>query len=130
MCIAAFARYLSMVHEIDMPPDHIVHCAFTTFIVFFSTLCSALFILSMTFYRFYSIIRPHKAASFNTVKRAKITIVGIVIFSTLYNIPHLFVTSSPGVDCKAYGKTRGVSYGEFYYWLSFIINFVFPLLSC
>ena len=40
----------------------------------------------------------------------------------------MFVTSSPGVDCKAYGKTRGVSYGEFYYWLSFIVNFVFPFI--
>ena len=33
----------------------------------------------MTFERFYSIIRPHKAASFNTVKRTKITILIIVI---------------------------------------------------
>ena len=117
-----------MAHGIDMPPNHTWHCASTTFVLFSSALSSALFIVSMTFERFYSIIRPHKVASFNTVRRAKITIVSIVIFSILYNIPHVFVTSSPGVDCKTYGKTRGVSYGEFYYWLSFVINFVFPFL--
>ena len=66
---------------------------------------STLLIVSMTFERFYSIIQPHKAAWFNTVKKAKISIISIVIFSLFYNIPHVFVTSSQGTQCVPYGKS-------------------------
>ena len=77
----------------------------------------------MTFDRFYSIIKPHKAASFNTVKRAKITISCIILFSLIYNIPHLFISSIQGIQCLPYGDAMGKVYGKLYYWLSFIINF-------
>ena len=42
----------------------------------------------MTFERLYSIVWPHKAASFNTVKRAEITLLCCSIFGILYDIPH------------------------------------------
>ena len=77
----------------------------------------------MTFDRFYSIIQPHKAASFNTVKRAKITISCIILFSITYNIPHLFISSIQGIQCLPYGDAMGKIYGKLYYWASFIINF-------
>ena len=83
----------------------------------------------MTFDRFYSIIRPHKAASFNTVKRAKVTIICIISFSILYNVPHLFVSDHNGWQCLPYGNALGKPYGEFYYWLSFTINFAVPFVS-
>ena len=82
----------------------------------------------MTFDRFYSIIRPHKAASFNTVKRAKITIVCIVVISSLYNIPHLFLTSHDGWQCLPYGTAMDKTYGEFYYWMSFIVHYALPFV--
>ena len=92
------------------------------------TFCSTLFILSMTFGRFYSIIRPHKAASFNTVKRAKITIVCIVMFSIPFNVPHLFVTGNDGRQCVPFGRALDKVIGLFYYWLSFVIYFVVPFV--
>ena len=70
---------------------------------------------------------PHKAASFNTIKRAKITIVSIVIFSILYNIPHLNITSNQGHMCVPYGSASGPM-GQLYYWLSFVIHFAFPFI--
>ena len=82
----------------------------------------------MTLERFYSIIRPHKAASFNTVKKAKITIAFIVIISTLYNFPHLFIKSDSGLQCLPYlGVLQKVS-GKFYQLLSFTINSILPFL--
>ena len=50
-------------------------------IVISTVQASAFLVVSMTFEHFYSIIRPHKAASFNTVQRAKIIILGIFVFS-------------------------------------------------
>ena len=75
-----------MVHDIPMPPSQIGYCRMCTTVNWAANMCSTLLIVSMTFGRFYSIIRPHKAASFNTVKRAKFTVTGIVLFSALYNV--------------------------------------------
>ena len=111
-----------------MAPDQYWYCIVAVPVLFASFLCSTLLIVSMNFDRFYSIIRPHKAASFNTVKRAKITIVCIIILSTLYNIPHLFITSNENWKCLPYGAAMGKPYGEFYYWFSFIINFAVPFV--
>ena len=77
----------------------------------------------MTFERFYSIIRPHKAASFNTIKRAKITILCIVSISIAYNLPHLFVTLRDGYFCVPFGKAAVYVWVRVYYWLSLILNF-------
>ena len=86
---SGFISYLRQVHHVDMPPDHNWHCKIGHTVLFTSTFCSTFFILSMTFDRFYSIIMPHKAASFNTVKRAKFTVMCIILFSILYHIPHM-----------------------------------------
>ena len=83
----------------------------------------------MTFDRFYSIIVPHKAASFNTVKRAKITVSGIVVFSILSNIPHLFISDHNRWECLPYGAALDQPYGQFYYWLSFVIHFTIPFVQ-
>ena len=82
----------------------------------------------MTFERFYSIIRPHKAASFNTVKRAKITIVCIVLFSVLYHIPHWFISGNVGRLCLTNVISDDKSIGEFYYWFSEILHFILPFI--
>ena len=89
-------------------------------------MCSTLFILNMTFERFYSIIKPHKAAAFNTVKRAKITILSCIIISVIYNSPHAFITSNETGQCVPYGKAMNLPIGQIYNWLSYTTNFVLP----
>ena len=74
----------------------------------------------------YSIIRPHKAASFNTVKKAKLTILGSIIFSILYNSPHLFITGSTDGNCIPYGTAMEKLSGQIYYWLSYVFSFALP----
>ena len=88
-----------------------------------ASLCSTSFILSMTFDRFYSIIRPHKAASFNTVKRAKITIVFIAILSLCFNVPFIFTISHQTRQCVP--DIRG-TWKAFYYWLCYVVQFIIP----
>ena len=117
-----------MVHGISMPPDHLWHCALATSIIWTATLCSTLLILNMTFERFYSIIRPHKAASFNTVKRAKITILLVMFIGALYNIPHLFITDDYELQCIPYGKVMGKMYGQFYYWFTIVVTYCVPFM--
>ncbi len=90
--------------------------------------CSSYSIISMTFERFYSVLRPHKAAAFNTMKRAKVSLISILILSVAMNIPHLFIGTNNGWQCVPYGKVIGKWYGELYYWTSFCVNFILPFL--
>ena len=111
-----------------MPSNQEWYCNLTLPFFFSGTMCSTRFITNITFERFYSIIRPHKAASFNTVKRAKITIICIVVFSIVYNSPHLFISSYSGRRCTSYVKILRMTYGQFYFWFSFTLTFVFPVV--
>ena len=78
--------------------------------------------------RFYSIIQPHKAALFNTVRRAKIIILSIVTFSVIFNIPHLFATSEAVGQCAPNGKAIQYIYGQIYSWLTSLLNFFLPFV--
>ena len=128
---AAFFRYLNMAHDMDLAPSQLWFCKAIAAVLFTSSMCSTLFILSMTFERFYSIIRPHKAASFNTVKRAKICIVCIILFIIGYNSP-LWLLSSQVVgqsrNCNAYAHAMNSTPGYIYYWSANILHFILPFL--
>ena len=111
-----------------IPPAGLGDCVKNVF-AFAAPLCSNLFVVSMTFDRFYGIIRPHKAASFNTVERARIMVIVIVIFCSIYNIPHYFLSAVEGTHCTPYGNAMQYVYGQLYFWSSFVIGFCFPFLS-
>ena len=111
-----------------MPPDQFWHCTIGFSILFVCSLCSAFFVMAMTFERFYSIIRPQKAASFNTVKRAQKIIICIVIFSLIFNLPHVFITSFQGRVCLNYVQIHLISV-KLYFFASFIIHFAIPFVS-
>ena len=118
--------YLNSVHGLQFPPDQHWFCAIATQVLWSASLSSTLFILSMTFDRVYSIIRPHKAASFNTTKRAKLVIVCIVVFSCLFNIPYLFIITNSGPECVT---DLGTFEKTFFFWFSYVIQFVIPFIS-
>ena len=82
----------------------------------------------MTYERLYCIIRPHKAASVNTVKKAKITIVIIVVSSILFNIPHIFMSTNVGKECVPWGKGMEKIAAQLHYYVSFMINFALPFV--
>ena len=119
---------LNIVYQVDFPPNLYWFNTLSITSLWTAGLCSTLFILNMTFDRFYSIIRPHKAASFNTVKRAKISIAYIVIFSILFNIPHLFTTTYEGRQSVPFGKGMQYLQGQLYYWLSLCVNYALPFI--
>ena len=127
--ISALSRYLNVIHGVKMPPNQQWHCNLVLTVLVVCQYSSAFFIVIMTFERFYSIIKPHKSVSFNTVKRAKITIVCIVIFSSIYNIPDLFYTLSTGRVCFMLAKYQTTIFRNVYYWLRVIISFIVPFFS-
>ena len=121
-------RHLIILQHLKNPPGSFLYCTLWITTLWASSLCSTLFILSMTFERFYSIIRPHKSASVNTVYRAKITIVCILILSIFFNIPHLKTTLQVNRQCVPFGRSKENLEGQVYYWLSLVINFFLPFV--
>ena len=117
-----------MAHGVNFPPNQFWYCTLIIGIYFSSTMCCTLFILCMTFERFYGIIRPHKAASFNTLRRAKRRIGCIITVSIFYNVPHFFISSVKGSQCVPYGKALQEIYGQIYNWLSYVLSFVLPFM--
>ena len=73
---------------------------------------------------------PHKAASFNTMKRTKVTIFCVIIFSVLYNCPHMVMSWNQDWQCLPYGESSVMSkkYGTLYYWLSLILHYALPFV--
>ena len=119
---------MNLAYGVNFPPSQFWFAAIITTIQLGAVLFSSLLIVSMTFDRFYSIIMPHKAASFNTVKRAKITIVNILIFSIITNIPHLFTTALEGRQSVPFDKVMDQPWGQLFYWFSFVVSFIFPFV--
>ena len=126
--IVGFLTYLATELHVRFPIGPPWYCNLSNTATFSTFLCSTLLLLSMTFERFYSIIKPHKAASFNTVKRAKISIVCIVIMSVLYNLPHLFISGYENWQCLPYATALDKTYGKIYYWLSFVVHYALPFV--
>ena len=117
-----------MEHHVKFPPNPFWYCSIFITVLFMTMLVSSLLLVAMTFDRFYSIIRPHKAASFNTVRRTRIIIVCTVLFSIVFNIPHLFVSDNEGFQCTPFGRANTQVYGEFFFWFSSVIGFALPFV--
>ena len=118
--------YLGTEHRLIMASP--AYCGTRLVGVFSSSSSGVYLILAMTFDRFYCIIRPHKAVSFNTVKKAKTSCFVIITFNILYNIPHILLVVDKGPDCFPYAKNMG-TLGTMYYWMSFIVNVAFPFFA-
>ena len=112
-----------------MPPNQRWYCGIHLFFAFSFALCSTYFLIVMTFERFYSIIRPHKAALLNTVKRAKTIIACIYLFFISYSIPYLYVAGTRAKNCVTNRFASGYVLGEIYHWLTEIVIFIFPFIS-
>ena len=121
-------RTLFEVVKMDMPPSTQWYCRLQLYNFYSSFLCSCYLLIVMTFERFYSIIRPHKAASFNTVKKARITILCIFMIFFPYSIPYLFISGYDGAFCVPILFSNNLLI-ELYYWLTEILIFYAPFLS-
>ena len=105
------------------------YCCWMIFFVFSSLMCSTYILISVTFERFYSITRPLKAASFNTVKKARIIIVCIYFISFSFCLPILFVATNDEDFCIVNRYASETVLGEMYHWLTEILTFIFPFVS-
>ena len=127
--LLGIGAYVEEVLGVHILPSKRGYCCLTMYTYFSSFLCSCYLLIAMTFERFYSIIRPHKAASFNTVKKARITIVCTYLIWYSYGIPFIFICGTNEIFCVPNRFASDNVLGEIYHWLTEILTFVFPFIS-
>ena len=99
-------------------------CKIASLFSHFSLQCATYQVLAMTTDRYIAIKWPHRAATYSTSKRAKFIILGIVIFTFIYNIPHIFIASLMRNECLSY--LVGGTITKIYSWVTFLVNGIIP----
>ena len=121
MCLEVHAWFVSAlnVHEWD-----VLECKLAAYFAFFTLQCATYQILAMTIDKYIVIRWPHKAATYSSPKRAQIIIVTILIFVSIYNVPHFFITAVIKGNC--YGYSTKIILTKVYSWSTFVLNGVIP----
>ena len=97
-----------------------VDCTIVVYLILLGVQNSTFQVIAMTFDKYIAIKWPHKAATFSTPRRAKITAIAVWVCVFIYNIPHLFITKLDGYLCLGYGI--GGTFTKIYSWVTFSIN--------
>ncbi len=118
------AMYAHVTNDINVHQIGSFECKVIAFLVLMSLQNTTYQVLLMTIDKFIAIKWPHKAATYSTPRRAKITLVCVHIFVLLYNIPHLFISGLKANICIAYLKPG--LFTPIHSWLSFVLNFIVP----
>ena len=121
MCIEVHAWFVS---AFDIHGWYLWECKTAAYLVFFSLQCTTYLILSMTIDKYIAIKWPHKAATYSTPGRAKMTILTIITFVALYNFPQFFITTLIEGNCYAY-SAKGIL-TKVFSWSTFVLNGVIP----
>ena len=101
-----------------------VECKFVAFGALFALQNCTFLILSMTIDKYIAIKWPHRAATYSTPRRARLISVTVYICVFIYNIPHLFLSSTVGKQCLAYAISSTLT--SVYSWFSFVLNAIIP----
>ena len=104
---------------------HAAQCKTVTFLTALVKQNSRYQVLAMTIDKYIAIKWPHKAAAYSTSKRAKFVLIGVLIFSLIYNVCHIFMTSLVGGKCRGY--VHGGLIAEVLTWSTFIVNGIIPI---
>ncbi len=102
-------------------------CKFVAYIVLTCLQNSTYQVLAMTTDKFIAIKWPHKAATYSTPRRAKITLLCVHMFVIVYNLPHIFLTNKENKIFRVYLVASVFS--SIHSWLSFVVNFIVPFSS-
>ena len=121
--------YLEEIYHVTMPPNQRWYCTLQVFFNYSAFLSSTYLLIVMTFERFYSIVRPLKAASINTVKRARIIITIVFVVGFLYCIPFVLIAGNDGKACVVNQFASEYILAELYQWLTEIFTFMFPFVA-
>ena len=101
-----------------------LECHVTAYLVSVTLQNASFQVLAMTVDRYIAIKWPHKAAVYNTPKRALISITVIYICVIIFNLPNIFFSKLIGNECIGY-VTGGIV-AKVHAWFSLTLNALIP----
>ena len=113
-----------LVGAVNIHNWHVQECKIAAYFDKISLQTATYQVLAMTVDKYVAIRWPHRAATYSTPRRAKFIILGILIFTFTYNIPHLFVANLMGYECLSY--LVGGTITKVYSWITFFVNGIIP----
>ena len=117
--------HVFLVSALQIHTWHHFECKFVIFCSLVALQGSTYLILAMTVDKYIAIKWPYKAATYSTPKRATLIVVVLQICIIIYNVPHLFLSSTVGDNkCVAYSNSSVIS--RVHSWFSFVLNSVIP----
>ena len=105
---------------------HSMECGIASFFGLHVVQNSTYQVIAMTADKYIAIKWPHKAATYSTPKRAKITVLSIFICVVIYNLPHIFISKLTGDVCLGYAI--GGVIARVYSWFTFVVNAIIPVI--
>ena len=120
------ALYAWLVNSMNVYQMYDLECKISAHFILFGLQNSTMQVIVMTFDIYFAINWPHKATTFSTPRRAKITLIAVWICVLVYNIPLLFLTRMVGDVCFAYAAGGIIT--KVYSWMSFSVNAVMAFL--
>ena len=121
-----FALYTWLVGGLRIHRWNEIECKSLSFLNLLTLQNTTYQVLAMTIDKYIAIKWPHKAAIYNTSKRAKVTVIVIYICVFIYNSPHVLFSSVVGHQCVSY--VNGGFITKVYSWLTFVLNAIIPFL--
>ena len=118
--------HVSLVSGLQIHKWNQFECKFVIFCSLVALQGCTYLILAMTVDKYSAIKWPHKAAIYSTPGRAKLIAVVLQICVLVYNVPHLFLSSTVGNKCVAYSSSSIIS--RVHSWLSTALNAVIPFI--
>ena len=125
MMCSALHNWLATVAKIyEMYP---IECKLASFFGLHVVQNSTFQVIAMTLDKYVAIKWPHKAATYSTPKKAKMTVIIIHICVVIFNLPHLYMSQLTDGICLGY--SNGGTITKVYSWFTFVINAIIPLTS-
>ena len=117
MLLALHNWFVSTQHILQW---HVAQCKAVSFLTGISLHSSRYLVLAMTVDKYVAIKWPHKAATYSTPRKVKFILMGVFIFSLLFNFSHIFLTSLVRGKCRGY--VLGGLISKVMPWISFFVN--------
>ena len=122
----SLALYNYLLSVVKIHNWHPIECKIAAFLALYALQNTTFQVLAMTIDKFIAIKWPHKAVTYSTPRRAKITVVILFTCVFIYNIPHLIISRVIGTECLGYAS--GGNLTKVYSWFSFVLNAVIPFI--
>ena len=84
-------------------------------------------VITMTIDKYVAIKWPHRAATYSTPRRATIILTGVFVFTLIFKVPHLFISSLVNGKCSGSAFAADSVVVKVYNWTTVVLSGLIPL---